>query len=309
MHSNRLFHTTRSVLAVISAISLMIMSACGEQPVSPQGSTTNSTTVARGAEVHALPRSGKQVAAVAPLKAVFGMIWLNTAENREYIFDGTQWVPHDPTIDFFYTAKNLNAKDTPKTVALDASEVCLDGDPACTPTGAHGKHGNFDCKVCHNVGGRLAFAKTGSNALAYAVGKPAPTFNATDKTCSNIACHGVPTGTFSYYFPDGAGDPQLNTVSYGGGAPRPTPSWYATGALACAACHDNPPLTGSTGSNVWHSGAHAGSITAISNQCQFCHPDATGTNGQGTSITNQALHVNGTVNVQATFKSSCFGCH
>jgi cytochrome c len=47
----------------------------------------------------------------------------------------------------------------------------------------------------------------------------------------------------------------------------------------------------------------------VRNQCQFCHPDATGTNGQGTAITNPALHGNGVYNVQASFTSACFGCH
>jgi hypothetical protein len=194
---------------------------------------------------------------------------------------------------------------------LVQSEVCLDTDPACTPTGAHGKHGKYDCAVCHAVAGRLSFKSTGPNALAYAPGYPAPTFDATAKTCSNVACHTVKAGTFSDYFPDGAGDPQLITVNYGGGAPRATPSWYATGAVGCTACHDDPPRNGSDGSNVWHSGLHGNQgPTGARNQCQFCHPDASSpNNGIGDTITNAALHANGAVNVQASFTSSCFGCH
>ena len=309
MNKNRLFPPTRSVLAMIGAVSLMIISACGEQPVSPQVSTSNgTTTLAKGAEVNALPRNGKLAVAVAPPKAVFGMIWVNTTENREYIFDGTQWVPHDQSVDNFYAAKEALAKSTGKTVALDTSEVCLDGDPACTPTGAHGKHGGFDCKVCHKVGGRLTFDKTGP---AYKAGNPAPTFNATTKTCSNVACHTVLPGTFSFYSVDGSGELVLVSVNYGSVIPKPTPSWYATGATGCTACHDDPPRNGSDGSNVWHSGVHGNQgPTGARNQCQFCHTDASSPgNGIGDTITNAALHANGTVNVQATFTSACFTCH
>jgi hypothetical protein len=193
-----------------------------------------------------------------------------------------------------------------RSAALTQDEVCLDGDPLCTPTGAHGKHGAYACSVCHKYAGTLSFDKNGP---AYGTGIPAPTFDATAQTCSNVACHTVPPGSFSYYFPGGDGEPVLNTVSYGGGAPRPTPGWYTTGA-SCAACHDNPPRNGSTGSNVWHSGYHANQgPTGAANQCQFCHPDATGSGGVGTAITNSALHANGVANVQATFRSSCFGCH
>jgi hypothetical protein len=188
---------------------------------------------------------------------------------------------------------------------LAQGDFCVDAD-SCTATGAHARHAGYDCKVCHFVGGRLAFQKTGP---AYGTGLPAPTFDATAKTCSNVACHSVAPGTFSYYFWVGDDEVELRTVSYGGGAAQTTPSWYATG-VGCAACHPNPPRNGSTGSNVWHSGTH-GSIdpNAATNQCQLCHPDATGSGGVGTAITNPSLHANGTVNVQANFRSSCFNCH
>jgi predicted CxxxxCH...CXXCH cytochrome family protein len=129
-----------------------------------------------------------------------------------------------------------------------------------------------------------------------------PVFDAAGKTCSNVACHSVKPGSFSYYFPDGEGEPQLNTINYGGA--WQTPAWSANGAL-CTACHANPTFNG-----VWHSGFHGNqNHSGDLNQCQFCHPDATGANAQGTAITNPALHRNDVVNVQATFKSSCFGCH
>jgi hypothetical protein len=191
-----------------------------------------------------------------------------------------------------------------RSAALTADEQCLDGDPACTPTGAHAKHGGFACTVCHKVAGRLVFDKNGP---AYAAGNPAPTFDATAKTCSNVACHGVAAGTYTYTSWDwGLDQPVTNTVSYGGTS-RPTPSWYVTGAAGCTACHDDPPKNG----YVWHSGYHGGQgPTGDRNQCQFCHPDASSPgNGIGDTITNPSLHANGTVDVQATFTSACFGCH
>jgi Geobacter CxxxxCH...CXXCH motif (GSu_C4xC__C2xCH) len=309
MNTCRLYLPARIVLSLIGAVSIMGIASCGNQTVTPQGSTPSNTILAKGADVNTLPRHGKLAAAEVPSKAVFGMIWVNTAEKREYIFDGANWVPHDQSVDEFYQTR-LKVKSTPKTAALVAADVCVDGDPFCTPTGAHGKHGAFSCKVCHKFGGRLVFAKTGTDARAYGAGLGTPAFDATAKTCSNVACHAVPSGTFSYYFMDGSGEAVLNTVNYGS-ASRPTPAWYATGTAGCTACHDDPPRNGSTGSNVWHSGYHGGQgPTGASNQCQFCHPDASSpNNGIGDTITNATLHANGAVTVQATFKSACFGCH
>lgn len=309
MSTHRPYLPGRLVIAMIGAASLMIIASCGDESMSPQGSTTNSTTVAKGAEVNSLPRSGKQVATVAPPKAVFGMIWVNSVENREYIFDGSQWVPHDQSVGDFYKAKELKAKSAPKTVALTQDEVCVDGDPSCTPTGAHGPHAAFDCKICHKVGGRLSFSKT-SSPTAYGTGIPNPTFNATEKSCSNIACHFVPPGQFSFYSVGGDGEAYLVTVNYGGTGSGTAPTWTGTSG-GCEACHGNPPRNGSDGSNVWHSGYHANQgPTGAANQCQFCHPDASSPgNGIADTITVPALHTNGIVNVQAVFKSSCFGCH
>jgi hypothetical protein len=195
----------------------------------------------------------------------------------------------------------------PITSKLVQSEVCVDGDPACVPTGAHAKHERYDCKVCHKYGGTLSFDKTGK---AYGLAQP-PTFDATTKTCSNVACHSVPAGTFTITSLDGSGEPYLNLLTVYGNAGGTTPSWNAPpGSASCTGCHPNPPRNGTDGSNVWHSGQHGGQgPTGVRNQCQFCHPDATGSNGQGTAITNQALHGNGVYNVQATFTTACFGCH
>jgi len=195
-----------------------------------------------------------------------------------------------------------------KPQLMTQDEVCTaDTDAACTPTGAHARHGSLACTVCHKVAGRLVFDSSGPAYAGWSSARPRPSFDATAKTCSNVACHGMPAGTFSYWFMGGDGEAVLNTVAYGGGAPRPTPSWYSSGA-GCAACHDDPPRSGSTGSNVWHSGYHGNQgPTGARNQCQFCHPGAYSPNdGIGTSNSNQH---NGVVEVQATFTGACFGCH
>lgn len=299
----------RTVLA-LSVAAFLFVAACGELPQASREGADGSAAVAKEAELVSMPKRGKLRLAAPPAKAVFGMIYIDTSDNREYIFDGAQWVPHDRSVESFYSAKT-----SAKSTALIQSEVCADGDLSCTPTGAHGGsttvpagHFAFDCRVCHRVGGRLSFDKAGP---AYAAGSPSPSFDATAKTCSNIACHGVPAGTFSYYFPGGDGEPALITVSYGGSMMNVTPSWYSTGNAACAACHGNPPANGSNGSNVWHSGYHGGGgPTTSQNQCQFCHPDASSPgNGVGDTITNPLMHANGIVDMRVTFKSSCFSCH
>lgn len=295
---------------MVSAAVLLFLTSCGDPGKVSQESSAGTTTVARGADIASLPARGRTRLAAPPSKAVFGMIYINTTTNREYIFDGAEWVPHDSSVEAFYSARPIT-----KSTALLQSDVFEDGDPAATPSGAHGGpatlppgHVAFDCKVCHKVGGRLVFDKAGP---AYAVGKPVPSFDATAKTCSNIACHGVPEGTFSYYFPGGDGEPELKTVTYGGTTSMTTPSWYSTGGAACTACHGNPPSRGSSGANTWHSGYHGGAgPTSPLNQCQFCHPDASSPgNSIGDTITNPLLHANGSVNVQAVFKISCFNCH
>ena len=177
----------------------------------------------------------------------------------------------------------------------------------CSPVAAHPKHLATSCTTCHLCNGAGEDAKGGvvfnPAGPAVATGQLVPAFDKGAKTCANVACHGVPDGTFSYYFPGGDGEPELLTISYGS-APRPTPSWLATG-LGCDGCHANPPRNA-----TWHSGYHAGQgPTGAANQCQFCHPDATGANGAGTAITNASLHGNRQVEVAARYRSSCFGCH
>jgi predicted CxxxxCH...CXXCH cytochrome family protein len=173
----------------------------------------------------------------------------------------------------------------------------------CSPAGGHPKHAFTSCVTCHACQGAVEFDPTGP---AVVVGQAAPTFDAATKTCSSVACHSVPAGTFSYYRQGGDGEAELVTVNYGGGPPKVTPSWYATGAGSCSACHDDPPRN-----NYWHSGYHGGQgPTGARNQCQLCHPDASSpNNGIGDTITNPTLHANGVPNVQASFSRACFGCH
>lgn len=180
-----------------------------------------------------------------------------------------------------------------------ASRAALDGS-TCQFTAAHTKHGLAACTTCHACVGVVEFDPAGAAVVA---GQAAPVFDAGSKSCSNVACHGVRAGTFSYWFQDGSGEITLNVFAYGS-APKPTPSWFATG-IGCSGCHDNPPRN-----STWHGGHHANEgPSGAANQCQFCHPDATGSNGAGTAITMAALHGNGTVEVQARFVSRCFTCH
>jgi predicted CxxxxCH...CXXCH cytochrome family protein len=189
-----------------------------------------------------------------------------------------------------------------RRLAIGSSTAALASEGVCSPTGAHPKHAFTSCKTCHACDGVVQFDSAGA---AVAAGRPAPAFDAAAKTCSNVACHGLPAGTYNYSSWDwGLDEPVAATVSYGGTL-RTTPSWNATGAAGCTACHDNPPRNA-----TWHSGFHANQgATGAANQCQFCHPDATGSNGQGTGITSAVLHGNGKVDMQARYVSSCFGCH
>ncbi len=198
--------------------------------------------------------------------------------------------------------------------------------PICTPNGGHAKHAFASCTTCHMCGGVLQFDPSGP---AVATGKPAPTFDATAKTCSNVACHTASgTWTVSAYsynceppgVPDSEGGCMMATsYPYGGGAggSLPTPSWYATGgSSSCGACHGMPPTA-----YAWHSGQHGyPSMYGTTNACQTCHPDATGLISYdqvthkvvATNVvlrTGQSQHRNGTLEVTPLWTGSCFGCH
>lgn len=190
---------------------------------------------------------------------------------------------------------------------MNASVAATQDGPICSGTSAHGKHVT-SCMTCHASPGIVRFNPAGP---AVAPGQPPPVFDAGTKTCSGVACHGVPAGTFTYSFQGGDGQSVPNTVSYGGTS-FVTPSWYASG-IGCTACHGNPPANG----YVWHSGYHYGG-----NACELCHPDAISQNGVATGLnpaTNCGpggtygvcanLHANASLDVWPAWDSSCFGCH
>lgn len=196
---------------------------------------------------------------------------------------------------------------------------------ACTPTGKHGEHARFACATCHQCAGTLSFnpSVAGQNAA----------FDATTKTCSSVACHSVPAGTYTYYTYDYETEQTVaNSVPYGGSEGSSGANWYAPSGMSCNACHGYPPKYNGT-AYAWHTGMH-GYGTNSGNACTLCHPDASGAyvyggppSYVGTSaglisscpqytfcaapgaITNTSLHGNGTVEVTARFTSGCIGCH
>jgi len=175
---------------------------------------------------------------------------------------------------------------------------------ACNPNGAHPKHTAYACTTCHPCQGMVLFDPAGPAVRA---GEPPPSYDPATQRCNSVACHGVAPGTFTYWFPDGSGDAVELTVGFGATL-RPTPSWYTTTSIGCAACHDNPPRNGSDGSNIWHSGYHGNQgPTGARNQCQFCHPGSYSPNN-GIGTINTARH-DGRVDVRSTFTAACFGCH
>jgi predicted CxxxxCH...CXXCH cytochrome family protein len=190
----------------------------------------------------------------------------------------------------------------------------------CSPVAVHPNHAAFTCTTCHACGGVVSFDPAGAAVVA---GGPAPSFDPATKTCANIACHGVPSGTYvPADYPD---DPYVWT--YGGGA-AVTPSWIGTTATSgCTACHGYPPTANGA---VWHSGWHGGvSVTSARNPdvygynaCSTCHPGVASTvTGSGTpggtittTITVSSMHRNGAIDVRyfdpaRWNQASCDACH
>lgn len=213
--------------------------------------------------------------------------------------------------------------------ASQAAATAADGN-ACTPTGAHPAHGEFACATCHVCPGTVSFDPAG----AAVVNGASPVFDDVAKTCSNVGCHAVPAGTFSYQKWDwGIEDLVTYTVPYGGTAGGGTADWYAApGTSGCTVCHGYAP-TYNGRRYAWHTGQH-GINVANTNTCQACHPDARGafvyggppsyvgtSGGMITScppgtyctapgvITNASLHRNGIVEVTPQWTSRCMNCH
>jgi hypothetical protein len=289
--------TAAALRSAIAAL-LALAAGCGPPALAPVGREAGGAAAL--ARTPVLPAKGKVRQASPPVAAAFGMVYVNTSSGKEWIFDGAQWVPHDATVDAFYGSPAARPSALLATASALA-EPCTSY--ACNPGGAHARHAAYPCKTCHMTHGPTRFDPDGAAPIPSSPANPfppAPAFEPVTKTCSSVACHGVPPGSFSYYFPGGDGEPELKTVAYGGPIAA-TPSWYAVGA-ACAACHANPPANG-----MWHGGNHA--VNYGGRTCQFCHPGETGSNNVGTAIVNAALHRNGAIEVQAWFRSACFGCH
>ncbi len=305
--SKKMSHGARvymGVLTVLFAAAVLLMSGCGDPGMSTGNTAQNPSNAAASS-----PKVGQ--------------LDFNASENREYIFNGTEWVPHDASIDTYVIPQQAN-----KVVFGSTTNLCYDadGNNLC-PDLMHLKHGAVmnNCQGCHDLNYSFyipdsffknpltdAFIQAtpiNPNPLApvyvqssnWDVPPPA-TFRFA--TCSNIACHFIPNGTFEYYFPGGDGEPLLLSVNYGG-VSSAIANWDPSSSAMCSSCHGNPPQTG-----VWHSGYHGGNTSIATNGCQLCHPDAT-TDSNGNRIVGGAnpLHGNKTVNIQAKFKSSCFGCH
>jgi predicted CxxxxCH...CXXCH cytochrome family protein len=181
--------------------------------------------------------------------------------------------------------------------------------------GAHTRHLTagkaiaFDCGVCHvkpatllsagHIDDPTPVAKVTFGGIAVAPAPvAAPSWARTTATCASTYCHGNYQGTYTYFTYNWGSDSfdEVN-VSYTGA--RATPVW-TDGPTTCGSCHGNPPR----GTGAWHSGSHGGG-----NDCQLCHPDASGSGGVGTTITDPIRHVNGAVEVTPKWSSKCFGCH
>lgn len=162
--------------------------------------------------------------------------------------------------------------------------------------GERGRSAPIACTGCHAVPTSLGHTD-GVTQLTFGArartGGANPAWNVSTQTCASTYCHGNYSGTYTYTYWDWGSDSAVEvTVPYAGA--RATPSWPATGST-CNACHGNPPQN-----YDWHKG-HGGGTS-----CNLCHPHV---NAAGTGFTDPAKHVDGIVDVQPDWGSSCYGCH
>ncbi|QWV95819.1 hypothetical protein KP003_10830 [Geomonas nitrogeniifigens] len=213
------------------------------------------------------------------------------------------------------------------TVASGANTYCYDSkNNQLCPDSIHLKHQNYmnDCTACHNLNFSFDASKSffkDSTKGAFYPGGPYPIFaqsgswsspkTNTAATCSNIACHNIPAGTYIYYIYDWGADDYV-AVNYNyGGMSNATALWQDQADTNCNSCHKIPPYS----KNVWHSGQHTNNTIPGGNNCELCHPDAKSNIGpDGKTIISNYLtapsqHKNGTLDVVAKFTSKCFGCH
>lgn len=152
------------------------------------------------------------------------------------------------------------------------------------------------CTDCHGGHGTaLKFP-----AIAQIPGRPAPSFDATAHTCSNVSCHSVPVGTYTYWAIGGDGEAYVNSVEYGGAVT--TPSYFEAVLGACRSCHASPP---SPAAGAWHSLSHGGG--GVRAECSLCHPGVGKVDGK--LVITGTTHRNGAVDVAPKWRSTCFGCH
>jgi hypothetical protein len=144
-------------------------------------------------------------------------------------------------------------------------------------------------------------------------GTAPPTWNRTAGSCASTYCHGGYSGTFSYSFQGGTGVAEPRTFNYSGSGATPlwTDQWtpIPPATAVCTTCHGIPPRNNGPGGTtpVWHSGQHGSPADyGAYNACSFCHP---GVDAAGTAFTDVSRHIDGLVDVTATFTSTCFGCH
>lgn len=188
------------------------------------------------------------------------------------------------------------------TPALVGSEAAL---TAIDPHALHLTRAGAECMDCHMPHDGVFAPLVSFSDKARIPGGPEPVLEA-DRTCSNVACHMVPAGTFTFWFQGGDGEPALSTVRYGG-VPVRTPPWPEATSDGCRACHGAPP---SPAAGAWHSGFHGGAAGGALNACALCHPSVAAVNGALVIRTGfEAMHRNGIVDVAARFASRCFGCH
>lgn len=64
---------------------------------------------------------GKTIGTGHPTEAIFGQIFVDTRNGREWIFDGMQWVPHDDTVDDYYEFLDTVKKTPPNMKCTPAS--------------------------------------------------------------------------------------------------------------------------------------------------------------------------------------------
>jgi len=121
---------------------------------------------------------------------------------------------------------------------LTQDEVCADGDPSCTPNGAHcGFRENpsralrLQCTDCHKVGDRLFSTRMVPRKAWHS----SPTFDPTVKTCSKINCQYVALYHVQSLLRRLKWGSATHRVDYGGCTPIAMLSWYDNGAAACTA--------------------------------------------------------------------------